>query len=198
MDKEEREKLILENQKLAYWMTYKIAKETNHFEQLEDLKCVAFIALIEAVDTYDESKGWKLSSWVTQKVKYKIIDHLRCEMQEDGGRGAPRGEWHASRVADCVLVDGETDTKYTEFVGGEELKYEELEDSMTDTVTLHNFSQWLMNRLSERDYDIYLAWVSGRKMKDVGKEFGISESRVCQIINPVYKFANEYGQTKEL
>jgi RNA polymerase sigma factor (sigma-70 family) len=54
----------------------------NAREDLQDFLSVADIALIEAVDSYDESKG-SLPSWVVKLVRWSLFAHLRAHSEYD-------------------------------------------------------------------------------------------------------------------
>jgi hypothetical protein len=135
-------------------------------------------------------------SWVSRQIPWRINDYLRKEMQDNGGRGAPRGEWAAKRVTDNVLeTHDSSDSSVTMFFAYEEKEYLIIEEFLGDSKTIKDFSEWLKTKISKRKHQIYTVWLSGLSMKATGKVFNVTESRVCQIIAEIDKLALEFGES---
>ncbi len=80
MEVENREQLILDNIGLVKKL---VNSALNRFDipkglEKEDLMSIGIIAMIQAVDTYDPSKG-VLDKWISRCVYSSIIDEIKKE-----------------------------------------------------------------------------------------------------------------------
>lgn len=67
----EEEKKVVDNQRIIF----KVLKNLNLGNKIEDFYDVGLIALVEAVKNYDESKG-SLSNHIYKSVKWKVCNYL--------------------------------------------------------------------------------------------------------------------------
>lgn len=77
MDQAERDKLVLDNQRLAHWATNKVIRschvDPRYHEEMHD---EALVALVQAADTWNPAKS-KFTTWVALKVRQAAIGYLR-------------------------------------------------------------------------------------------------------------------------
>ena len=71
---EEQEKIILENQKLVYYMVKKFNIVPDNYE---DFVSVGTIGLIKAVATFDASKDIKFATYAARCIENEILMYLR-------------------------------------------------------------------------------------------------------------------------
>jgi RNA polymerase sigma factor FliA len=74
------------NDKNELWLTYhylvrqevlRLQKRLPASVEFDDLIQAGSIGFIAAVDSYDAEKGFTLSAWITQRVRWALIDELR-------------------------------------------------------------------------------------------------------------------------
>jgi RNA polymerase sigma factor for flagellar operon FliA len=74
------------NDKNELWLTYhylvrqevlRLQKRLPVSVEFDDLIQAGSIGFIAAVDSYDAKKGFTLSAWITQRVRWALIDELR-------------------------------------------------------------------------------------------------------------------------
>lgn len=70
---EEREQLIIENEKLVYM----VIKKLKIYNQLEDYYDVGILGLIKAADTYDKTKGYAFSTYAVKCIENEIKQEIR-------------------------------------------------------------------------------------------------------------------------
>lgn len=191
----EAEALVIENLSMAKITCFKLARSTGHWEGIDDLICVANEALCEAAQSYRPDKGATFRTWAYRIIHHRIIDYLRKEMVDNGGRGAPRGEYFATRVDDTILTEDNDEGLALKVVGVDEPGFEELEDAVTEREVMRDFALWLAPRMTEHQMEIYQAWLETPRARDISEALGITESRVSQIVKTAMDAAREYGRT---
>lgn len=72
----EREKKFMENYSLVGYVVNTFFPKNLY---KDDLKQEGYIGLLKAIDTYDESKNIKFSTYAVKCIKNKIIDFLRVD-----------------------------------------------------------------------------------------------------------------------
>ena len=79
--KKENEKLVIENLNLARKAAWDWYKHSG--ADLDEMLSEAYLALCESVETYDKTKGTKLSTWATVCIKYKLQTFLSKQQKEN-------------------------------------------------------------------------------------------------------------------
>ena len=72
---EEQEKIILENQKLVYYLVKKFNVVPDNYE---DFVSVGTIGLIKGINSFNIEKGARLSTYVSRCIDNEILMHLRA------------------------------------------------------------------------------------------------------------------------
>lgn len=72
------ENLILQNKPLINFVIKKMGLKYN----LEECYLVGEEALLKALQTFDESKGCKFSSYATKRIQYELSNYLRYKCRE--------------------------------------------------------------------------------------------------------------------
>jgi RNA polymerase sigma factor (sigma-70 family) len=187
--------LAAEHLTLARNYCYGLVRRNGHWDAFDDLIGVANEALVKAANDFDPEQGKTFKSYAYFIIGHRITDYLRREMRDDGGRGAPRGEWHVQRVDDAYFTGEEGGSTVLSIAGEDELGYLEFEDDLVDRATLRDFELWLGPQMTVHELAIFRAWLTIGRLKATGEAFGVTESRACQIVNKAVALAREYGET---
>lgn len=78
MNKQERDELILSNQKLVYSTINKLYPT---YRNDEDMIQEGMVGLIRAADTWDESKS-KFSTYAVHCIRNHLIDYMRSQLKQ--------------------------------------------------------------------------------------------------------------------
>lgn len=80
--KKEREDFIMENIKLVdYVVHHKVRQQYEQDYDYDDLKSAGCIGLLKAVDTFDENKGYRFSTYAIPKIYGEILYNFRSVSQ---------------------------------------------------------------------------------------------------------------------
>lgn len=79
MNVSQREKLILEYLPLVKRIVNRIAAHLPASVEIEDLTTAGIIGLIQAIDRYDQSRGIKLSTFASYRIRGSILEELRAK-----------------------------------------------------------------------------------------------------------------------
>ncbi len=143
----------------------------------DDLEQIAMVGLLEAIDRFDPSRGFKFETYASSRIQGAIQDELRKidwmprssrkQHRErmkinDGGEVYGNNNHH---FIDELLVDESSDFS-------KDLSHEELKNALIN----------IIRDLDERDrLVISLYYYEELTMKEIGAILSLSESRVSQI-----------------
>jgi RNA polymerase sigma factor for flagellar operon FliA len=99
-DLEARDRLIEQNMGLVHSAARRFDRGTGAVVQYEDLVGVGTIGLLQAVERFDPSLGWRFSTFAVTRIRGAILDHLRQQS------GVPRTVFARTRklaVARCKV-----------------------------------------------------------------------------------------------
>lgn len=139
--------------KLAFLQKRRIP---NHID-VEELKSAAYLGLVEAASRFDTSRGISFTTYAYPRIFGAIKDYLR------------------SLGPICKSLDDDDndmaikDTLYAK---------EEARDDFDDSIEVIGKDLGTDTKSMLRLY-----FVEDMSMKDVGRQFDVSESRVCQLIS---------------
>ena len=149
---------------LANKLAYQKKKSLPRFIDVEELKSAAYLGLVEAASRFDPERGVAFSTFAYPRVFGAIHDHLRA--QGWGKKTEPRSavslDSEMSDSEGCVLKDTL------------EAKVERNDNEFLEVVS-QNLDKQATAVLRYYFIDAY-------SMKEVGKKFGVSESRISQLI----------------
>lgn len=191
--------MVVDNMRLAKRAAWNASRKGGGRHEVADLTQVAAIGLLEAARQWDEDRGIPFEAYGSQMANRRILDYLRHEHLDNGGRGSGK---RGLRVAH--LVDHEVHVSEYNFAGSllaivpvEEYGYQEVEDAHT----LDAFDEWLAKRVTPRMLEIYTAWRQGHGERGIQLElanrFNLTEGRISQIISSVMKKAVAFGQLED-
>ena len=148
---------------LANKLAYEKKRVLPDFIDFEELQSAAYMGLVEAANRFDPEKGVAFSTFAYPRIWGEINDYLR--QLGWGKRGESRQATSLdfrSEDEDCALKD---------LI---EAKEEFNEDEFLEVVS---------RGLDEKAEDVLrFYFIDEYSMKDVGKQFGVSESRISQLI----------------
>lgn len=169
-DRKAREKLIEHNMRLV---AYIVQKYKNCNIDTKDLISIGTIGLIKGIDTYNEKKATKLSTYVIRCIENEILMVIRTskKKQNDVSLDEPLGVENDGRqlTLSDIIKDDNADV------------FQKIEDKI-NRERMHE----LLKRLNPLEYkilDMRYGLTNGVDMtqKDVAKELGISRSYVSRI-----------------
>jgi RNA polymerase sigma factor for flagellar operon FliA len=152
---------------------------------LEDAIQEGQLALCDAIARFDPARGIKFESFASRRVWGAMLDFLRQSRFFSGCRkrrcqppvplDAPRfaGDTHRVRTGHDALVDRS------------ELRREQIRDAIDalDALPLDERQRLIVRRL----------YVDGRSLRDVGRELGVCESRICQLHSEILARLRQRG-----
>jgi RNA polymerase sigma factor for flagellar operon FliA len=77
LDKQEREKLILENLPLVHWIASRLHESLPASIPIEDLVSTGIVGLIAAIDNFDPRYNVKLGSYAHHRIRGAMLDSIR-------------------------------------------------------------------------------------------------------------------------
>jgi len=156
------EELVLKYIPLANKLAFDKKKTLPKHVDVEELQSAAYLGLTEAANRFDENRGISFSTFAYPRIMGAIVDQLR--QQSWGKRTDPK-------TAYSLDPSSEDDVTFKDSIIA---KNENNSDEMLEVV-----SQDLDGQAEEvmRYY-----FVDECSMKEVGERFGVSESRISQLI----------------
>lgn len=155
------QQLVLQYVPLANKLAYQKKKTLPSFIDIEELKSAAYLGLVEAASRFDASFGVAFSTFAYPRIFGAIHDYLR-----ELGWGRRDG------TTRCVSLDVPNDDC-------------DLKDMLQATPEGDHkeFLEVVSMDLGDQARDILrLYFVEDYSMKEVGQKFGVTESRVSQLI----------------
>lgn len=166
-DREERQKLIEENMKLAYWMA-------NRYRQCgieyDDLVSVCFLGLVKAADGYVPEKG-KFSGYAAKVMWNEILQELRRDRR---------------RIKYCVSLEDEAGDgmQIASLIPDPEDPYKDMLDRMMAGAV----SQLIDRILTRRELLAFrLVCLDGMRQEAAAEIVGSSQSYVSRLCRNAQK-----------
>jgi RNA polymerase sigma factor (sigma-70 family) len=187
MDEEER--LLGSLLPLTYYLAH--LYERMWGQPAGEYETPALMGAWDAVKRFDPSHGASLHSYARYRIQGEIVDWHRKEMQQKGGS---RNE-KLSLPYRCVDfndlgIDG--DGYASEAAAIEKMEQGRTVEKGYDEIENHDLLQHLKARMDAKEWDIMVRCVCNEEyMKDVGKSYGVSESRICQLLPVALRHARE-------
>lgn len=162
------------------------------FVQLDDVKQAAYMGLIKATRSFDPDRGASFKTFARYRIVGAIADDLR--LSDWGTRGARRDGMvthHSffSEVRPNAVFDNDR-----EWYDVEDLAINVSEDVMVDLDNKAEVAAHLRG-LSSRDRAIMVMYyMRSMTMLEIGREVGLSEARVSQLISQWVKEIRHSGR----
>ena len=163
-----------------------------HNQYYHDIISAGNLALLEAIRTYD-SKSCKFVTFAMNIIGFRMVDAIRELLGRKEGQRAFNNtmmslEYALDRDDEGSITLGDTllDTRA---------------EGMLDIVTNREHIKSLFAEshgvLSDRDADIFVRWVHGETLSDLGAEHDFTESRACQINSSVRRKLRTIAERQE-
>ncbi len=156
--------LVLKYMPLANKLAYDKKRVLPRHVDVEELQSAAYLGLVEAANRFDEGRGIAFSTFAYPRISGAIVDHLR--QQSWGKRSDPKAVYSL----DIPISDDNMAMKDT-LVAKEETN----SDEMLEVVSKE------LDKQAEQVMRSY--FIDDCSMKEVGEKFGVSESRISQLIS---------------
>lgn len=185
----EKEHLVLENQKLVYYIVRKMGKTPTSTEY-EDLVSIGTIGLVKAAIQFDQSKGIKFSSYAYTCIKNEILIHFK------------KANNYANDISidEPIQDDGENKT----LTVGDLIEHPESNfvEKIINEEAFMELIRIVLNCLKNRDRIIMLYRIGGISQIDIAKILQISNRYVSAIesraISKIRKVTNHPIDYKEV
>lgn len=156
----------------------------------DDCMQVGYIAICKAVDSYDESKGSTLSSWVYSRITWDVIrfvqtntvvhipleevsSYYKHELDFDDTEGL-----YANRFINILDIDEVEDTEYSD-----EYTYC-MEEGVIDNLVNSGLFKEIRNILTDRQWNCLVKYYVGNlSLREIADVYGLCEGRIRQIIS---------------
>ena len=234
-----RNRLVMAHMPMVQHIVGKKVRELPSRSNVEDFVSCGIIALIGAIDRYDDSRGATLKQFAWTRVQGAVVDELRRldwaprslrrwerEVARARERFAAQHGRRPSRDELAALVGAtpeelgrkEDEVQLAEVVSlnsvikASEDTAVERQDTIADdsryadpeAVTMTSHGKELFRRafagLAQREREVaVMLYVKNMTLREIGAEFGISESRVCQLHAQIkVKLAGKLAADREL
>ncbi len=197
MQKEEKEKIVLENlqlvKKVASKIYYRLPKGEIEFDELVN---VGVIGLLKAIDKYDKEKA-KFSTYAYIKIRGEILDYLRSlDIVPRGIRDKIKKGEVVDENMNIPLSNSAIFLSIEKAIGDtEDLKFVDTLISKLETpeeyaqkVELREKINEALSTLSEKEKKvIQMIFFEEKDLKEISQALGISMSRISQIKSQAVK-----------
>ena len=147
----------------------------KHNLNMEDFYGVAAIGLCKAALTFDESRGFKFSTYAMTVMDNAIKQEFRRNEKE-----------HKMMIEslETVILVGESGEELTL---GDTIQSPRFEDSSDASVDINN----ILKKLTVQELNVILRLLRGMKQSDIAVEIGVSRSRIHLIMQAIKKLARD-------
>lgn len=182
----EEEELLGELLPLAMYLAHEY--ERHYGQDVGEFESAALMGAWSAIKKYDPSYGANLSTYARVRIVGEIIDYQRTIVaQRLGGRNRPE----MSRCVDFTDL-GHTNDKFMTEASQIEFEFGRTTERGYSLVEDRELLKALKLRMDEREWDIMVRCVcNDETMKSVGESYGVTESRICQILPVALRHARK-------
>ena len=171
MEQLKRDKLILDNQRLVYYLYEQLSKTDIVKNNKDDIVSEGMLGLIKAADTFDETKGYQFCTYAGLCIRNAMLMYIRKlnkHWNKEISRYASVGEDSDGNLicyADIIRSDAE-----------------DFFDSYNKVLVKER-----IDKLPERDKEIIQAFLSGYKQKEIAAMIGVQQSSISRRIKRIKK-----------
>ena len=173
---EEQEKMILENQRLVYYLVKRFNVAPDNYE---DLVSIGTIGLIKAAATFDASKEIRFATYAIRYIENEILMYLKKEKKHS----------KESSLEEALNVDSE----------GNKLKLKDIIASPGDfteeisTIELfEKFINIVLNYLSSKERLVMLYQIANVNQADIAKLVNVSQSYISRLEHKLIQKIKSY------
>lgn len=172
------QQLVLQYVPLANKLAYRKKRSLPSFVDIEELKSAAYLGLVEAATRFDTKYGAAFSTYAYSRISGAICDYLR----ELG--------WGKKSDSHFVSLDKHVDGEDCDLKDMLESKEERNDKEFLEVVSADLDDQ--------AEVILKMYFVEDFSMKEVGEKFGVTESRVSQLIKRYKKCIRDKYEEHEL
>lgn len=163
----EKEKLVQENIKIIYF----VLKKNNLYFRKDELYDIGLIGLVNGINTFDDTKGYKLSTYIYMCIRNEIFKNLRKEIAD---------KRQATVISLNSIIDDEKQSELEDMLGydpnyDEELIKNEILEKINKRTSL----------LPKKQYEIvsHLFGLNGYEVlsqRDIAKKYKCSQTEISR------------------
>lgn len=169
MEQSKRDKLILDNQRLVYYLYEQLSKTDIVKSNKDDIVSEGMLGLIKAADTFDETKGYQFCTYAGLCIRNSMLMYIRKLNKH----------WH--KEISLYTPIGEDNE-------GNQLCYADIIQSDTEDFGEGNNRILLregIDKLAEKDKEIMLAVITGYKQREIAAMMGVQQSSISRRIKRI-------------
>jgi RNA polymerase sigma factor (sigma-70 family) len=152
-----------------------------------ELESAALFGAWDAIKRYKPGMGASLMTYARHRIDGEIIDWHRKERQQRGGSRRENMRKYVFCVDFTDLTTRDSDASLIE-----KMEQGRTYEKGFSEIDNHDVLQHLKARMDAREWDILIRCVCNEEyMKDVGADYGVSESRICQLLPIALKHARK-------
>ena len=156
------------NMGLVYYIAkrYTETQESNTREPFEDLVSIGTIGLIKAVNTFDESKGFKFATYATRCINNEILMNFRRNKKKKQ-EISMQTPIHVDDNGNVMTIENTIDEK--------------IDMNQEDDSRLQEMLDCLPMVEDKRNRNILLLFLAGKRQKEIARIMGISQSYISRL-----------------
>ena len=176
-DKNARDVLIEHNLRLVVHIA---KKYTTSEQELEDYTSIGTIGLIKAIDSFEDNKGFKISTYASRCIENEILMHIRSSKKQK------------AEVSMHQVIGTDKDGNDIELIDTLVLKEKDALEDIHDKTMLKQVLEYIDKNLNKREKLIMnkrygLDGKPPKTQQQLADELGISRSYVSRIETKVQK-----------
>jgi RNA polymerase sporulation-specific sigma factor len=179
-DKSKIGEFVEDNKNLIYTVIYKISPKVIGTHEEEDWLQEGMIAMMKAINRFDESKGFKFSTFA-YKVIYqefvKIIGWDNRKNRKDLVISLDYENEHGSNIHNIIPSE-------TSFFD------EDIISRVDAESTINNVKIKLLPELKKTQYKVLELLLKSKNQKQIAEELGYSREYIRQVVEKIRKRAN--------
>ena len=165
----EQQKLVIDNEKLVYYIILKHYKPYIHDE---DVKQTGILALCKAAIMFDQSKGYKFATYASQSIYNEISSFLSKNNKNINMYSLDYVYNNKDSKSECTLSDIiEDDKNYI--------------DDFIDSYSIRENLIKLESRLNMQQFIVYDKYKSGKTCKEIAQELGLSVTYINTVMREI-------------
>lgn len=182
----EREKIILENQRLVYYIAKKLNIAQDDFE---DFVSIGTIGLIKAISSFDTSKNIKFGTYASRCIENEMLMYIRKEKKRTNDIS----------IEEPLYVDQDGDEfKISSFIADKD----DFTEDLVITETFVELISIVLNRLTKNERMVMLYKIADVNQTEIAERLGISQSYASRLekklSKKIEKYMNDNAKYKEV